>query len=262
MKAPLNVYRAVWLLTLFWLIGWYIKSAFFFPYLFDISFNYPAVNEFFPPLLRSNPEAALFYLLPVFSASSLFSENVWVHRLSALIMTVSAAVLCLHQNTYNDATFVSSFWAALWLLWFSFSFNRLDRAEEHAIILGHWIVGLMFLGGFVGKLTPEYLSGEVFRRIFTTSNGPNPLSAVLSMLKVTDSSAAFRAISLSVVAIEGILALNILVRTRFMRILSLACLPLLTLFSTWRILSVVSSLAGLLLAVGSLNNNNGKAARS
>src|SRR6185436_469088 len=83
----------------------------------------------------------------------------------------SSAVLLLHQDTHNDATFVTSFWAGVWFLWFVSQMHREDDSfVAHARSLALCVVAMIFWGGFVGKLTPEYWSGQVLADIFMEQN--------------------------------------------------------------------------------------------
>ena len=151
----------------------------------------------------------------------------------------------MHQNTYNDATFVTSFWSALWLVWLAFNGNR-EAAKVHAMALASMIVGMTFLSGFVGKLTPEYLSGEVIRNIFAVWGKQSPVNILLNNSELGAPAAAF--ITKVIILCEGALALNLVIFKRQLWIFSLCVIPMLMLFSTWRILSVTSSLTGLLFA--------------
>jgi hypothetical protein len=229
----------------FFLLGWFAKSAFFFPYLFKSVFDVPISNAFFPPFFQSNLVSVCAYVAPLSAAACFASDKLKVFQCAAVVLVISAGILCLHQNTYNDATFVISFWAALWLLWFSWCGRQ---CPAQAAVLASCVVGLMFLGGFVGKLMPRYINGEIIGRIFLEQGGESPLIFLLGAFNEGQTRTALSLIAKFVIFGEGLLALNLVVHRRIFWIASLAVIPLLILFSSWRILSVISGLIGLLVA--------------
>ena len=88
--------------------------------------------------------------------------------LYGFITFLGATVLCVHQSSYNDMTFVTAWWTALWNLWFVF---RMDDPDKHhlmrrAAFLSRLIVSIILFGGAAGKWTPEYWSGEVLYDIY------------------------------------------------------------------------------------------------
>ena len=164
--VPLN-YRVIQYAMLFWLLGWFIKISFFADYLAVYIFAIPIRHDLFPTFFVNPYVAVFFYYLPTlaFPAILLPTRNRLIF--SNLIFLGCSLVLMNHIDTYNDATFVTSFWVSLWLLWFSINSDRKDDAVHfHAKILAQCIIGMIFLGGFVGKLTPQYFSGEAFYNIF------------------------------------------------------------------------------------------------
>src|SRR5262249_29147240 len=78
-------------------------------------------------------------------------------------MVLCAAIACVHLETFFDATFVTSFWSAAWLLWFV----TLGRGEPlHASVLARAVVAVIFLWGVMGKATQGYWNGEVFYHVY------------------------------------------------------------------------------------------------
>ena len=81
---------------------------------------------------------------------------------------LSMSVLCIHQGSYNDMTFVTAWWTSLWAVWFTHRMNDADQAlvMNRAAFLSRLIISVVLLGGAVGKFTPEYWSGTVFYDIY------------------------------------------------------------------------------------------------
>jgi hypothetical protein len=241
-----------------WLIGWFCKIGFYEPYLCQVTGSCPLAHALFPPFFLNNTVSLVFYFLPVMATFSFIIDHPLVHRLNALIMLFSASVLSLHINTYNDATFVTSFWVALWLLWFAFHMTKDDGAFiEKATLLGQSIIGLVFLGGFVGKLTTDYFSGEVLYHIFIEQTQESMIGRLFSFTTQETAMMGASVLSKIIIAGEFMLAFNVVVISRSMILCSLVLIPVLTLFSTWRILSVISCLLGLLIALWYLSKEEG-----
>ena len=235
-------------MLLFFLFGWFVKIVFFGPYLFGAAFEIVIIHDFFPRFFRSNLVSAVVYPMVLLSLGCFATTKLWVLRIAAGLLVACAGILCLHQNTYNDATFVVSFWCALWLLWLSACAWREPQAKRHAATLASCIVGLMFLGGFVGKLTPAYWNGEIIGRIFLEQGGESPLTFLLPLPDGALKKIALSLIAKCIIVGEGLLALNLIVYRRQLWGISLAVIPMLIFFSSWRILSVASGLIGLLVA--------------
>jgi hypothetical protein len=94
--------------------------------------------------------------------------NQSVRRSCAWIIVFSLTVMCVHQGSYNDMTFVTAWWTALWSLWFV---HRMEKDDESTLLrkgafLSRLIISVILLGGGLGKWTGEYWSGEVFYDIY------------------------------------------------------------------------------------------------
>ena len=126
-------------------------------------------HDFFPNWLRSPDVARWAYLGSLISiALGVVSVWVWPRRFFAAVCIGCLSVLCVHQASYNDATFTTSWWTSLWLLWWT---TRMGVDEPTASLrrgafLARAIGSMILLGGAVGKWTPEYWSGEVFYDIY------------------------------------------------------------------------------------------------
>jgi len=242
-------YKIARIVIFFWLLGWYCKILFYGPYLLENIYLYPVTNEFFPKLFLNPHLSVGAYFLPLTALSVFFSNHKKTFQCASFMLVVCAAVMGVHINSYNDATFVTSFWVAVWLLWFSF---KLDDEHQHVFLharfLAQCLLGMIFLGGVVGKLTPEYFRGEIVYQIFIEQTDKSPLSWICAPLSVEAKRMMASVISKIVIMSEGVLALSPFLSFSLVCVLAFCLIPLLMLFSTWRILSVISCLLGLLFA--------------
>lgn len=246
--------RIIQTVIVFWVVGWFLKGYFLFPYVFGEVKHYPVLNSFFPEFFRNLLSLQFFYVFPLISLSLIFKRTKFSYGLTILSMLSSSAVLLLHQDTHNDATFVTSFWVALWLLWF---INGMRRPDEgflvHARSLALCLIAYIFWGGFVGKLTPEYWDGTVLTNIYL-SQEPNMLNEfVRSSLGEAGVRWVFSWVSKTVIIAEGILALSPFWPYRMVLFLGIVFMLGISLFTTWRIFSVLLCLIGLLWALRPMN---------
>ncbi len=233
---------------MFWLAGWYLKAWLFVVYLYRVIETEPWSFDFFPPIFRSPATAQLFYALPMLAGGIFLTRNIAYYRFSAWIMILSSAVLAVHQDTHNDATFVTSFWSGVWALWL------ISQADEpaavlsvHAKTLAALIVGMIFAGGFVGKLTWQYWNGTALTHIFGAYEA-GMLAEWIKHLPVSEHATTFRALSRMLIVCEGLLSLSPFFPCQF---LVCACVPLLLAFAltnTIWIYSVLMCLIGMVFA--------------
>jgi hypothetical protein len=258
-NLPKPSLKAARFLVFFWLLGWFLKWSFFGDYLFNIIVHYPFSIDSFPPFLRSPQIAQAFYILPAFAAIVFFRLQRFYFYFSAAIMMLSSAILLLHQDMHNDATFVTSFWVALWFLWFV---THMHREDDDFLIHGRslalCVVGVVFLGGFVGKLTPEYWDGKAFADIFMEQNFGLIGEWVRSHFSEHSIRYAFQWISKCVVLGEAVLSFSPFLPYRFVCYLAVPFMLGISLFTTWLIFSVLFCLMGLLLAGWQLEKNASK----
>lgn len=249
-KDTLNatVYRVFLFTTFFWIAGWMVKAIFFKPYLFSFIETYPIHHPLFPAWFKNSLVAQIAYTLPLLAVILIFSRRKIFCILSSGIFIVASLTLLWHNDTYNDATFVTSFWTALWLLWLSFNMDSQRKdLGLHAKVLAQAIVGMTFFGGFVGKLTPAYFNGDAIFYIFFAERTYWPFSWLVNF-PIDQQREIARILSLSIVAMEGFIALGPLVPFRFYAIVVPVLLLGFVIMNTWMILSVVLSLVGLLWA--------------
>lgn len=195
-----------------WLVGWMVKASFLLDLFVRVGLGTPLVVEGMPVALWHPLVPLVAYGLPFVAVPA---GIIWSGRVAAITAGVGAAcalVLSVHVAAYNDATFVTGFWAALWVAWLA---TRSDvEAEAWGPRLAQGVVSLMFLGGTLGKLTPEYLSGEVLYHIYflQKTNGIYPwLRSVLDPEALRSLASAF---SWAVIATEAALATSVFWKPR------------------------------------------------
>ena len=256
MKSNSSIIRGV---MIAWLIGWYIKGYFYFPYLFHEIAVVPIQNSFFP-VVFSNPLAAQFaYALPILIILTIFQPEPRFFRLSGYLMIFSSAILCWHKDTYNDATFVTSFWVALWLLWVSIHIKRIDAGFGlHAKMLAVSILSIVFMGGLVGKLTPEYWNGTILYHVFFVQNNHWPIFWLKKFFPLEQLRLSCAVISRLIIGAETFLSFSLFLPFRLVRFWAPLLMGGMTLFSTWKILSVLSCLMGMIWFCGRWESLNAK----
>lgn len=233
-----------------WLVGWFWKAWFFVGYYFDEIWAYRIHYAGLPRVLVHPAVAAVTWAAPVLVIAALVVPRAWTVRAAAVLMTVAAFVACLHFETFNDATFVTSFWVALWLLWFTANAARTDASLYlHARVLAQCVLALVFLGGFVGKLTGAYTTGEAFYHLYFLQKTSWPYPWLRDMLSLDTLRWFATWFSRLVILGELALALNVLAPFRIAAIGGIAVMASMVVISTWYLLSVMAALSGLMLAL-------------
>lgn len=163
----MNAWRRVFMITVaFWFAAWGIKVHFF-VWLFRSNMATDLVLGPFPELMRSTATAATLYFLPLLGLPLLYKPSPLRARALSVLMGISAAGSMMHQQFYNDATFTVLIWIAIWLFWLSFQGEREPgEAAREARITTKGMVAMIFFGGFLGKLTGAYWSGEIFEEVY------------------------------------------------------------------------------------------------
>ncbi|MGE0266954.1 MAG: hypothetical protein AB7S78_00680 [Candidatus Omnitrophota bacterium] len=156
---------------IFWLAGWFVRTLYFIEYLFVYIVRYPVHFDFFPEILQSPDVSIGIYFLPLLALPAVIRPT---HRrliAASLLLIVCSLVSLWHLDTYNDATYVTCFWVSVWMVWVAFNIRRVDYGFRClACFLAQLIVGMIFMGGAIGKMTPEYLSGEAWSNMFLKQN--------------------------------------------------------------------------------------------
>jgi hypothetical protein len=237
--------RAIRVATAGWLLGWYWKVAFNVGHLRE-SFAWPIDVPWLPSLLRSPAVAALAYALPLAGAAALWMGGRRARVAGAALLAVAAAIGCVHVELFNDATFVTSFWAALWIAWLAAAPD--DELGRHGPLLARCVVAFVFFAGAVGKLNGTYLSGEAFYHLYFVQKDSWPYGALRAGVSDGTLHALARWFSRAVIAGELGLALGPLVPHRAYVWAACAIIAFMVLSSTFYLLSVLAALAAVLVA--------------
>jgi hypothetical protein len=212
-------------------------------------------DPFFPAFLRSGTVWITTFATTVLAIGfSLFSSRTPIIRFCGVLAFAGLTVLCIHQASYNDATFTTAWWTSLWALWCAWHLDDVDQAStlRRGAFLGRLIVSLILLGGAVGKWTPEYWSGEVLFDIYFRDRD----FWLFNLLRDRFDVGALQAISMwysrGIVVVETIAGFGLwLLPPRSAAILGVTLLAGIALFSNFLLFSVLSCLIAL-SAVGFL----------
>jgi hypothetical protein len=157
-----RVVQAGIMLTLMWKWSFFVLAS-------RVYEEIPLADPFFPSVLQSIGTVRTAFLGCVFAVGlNTVTGNRTLQKICCYVTFVGASVLCLHQATYNDMTFVTAWWTSLWAMWFVRHIDDADRdrALDRAAFLSRLIISVILLGGAAGKWTAEYWSGQVFYDIY------------------------------------------------------------------------------------------------
>ncbi len=157
-----RVVQAGMLLALVWKWWFFVLAS-------RVYVEIPLVDDFFPSVLQSIWTVRIAYLGTVGAIGlNLMTGSNQRQRVYGLLTFLGSSVLCLHQTSYNDMTFVTAWWTSLWALWYVHHIDDADRDAmlRRAAFLSRLIISVILLGGAAGKWTGEYWSGEVFYDIY------------------------------------------------------------------------------------------------
>lgn len=218
-----------------------------------VYFAFPQSDSFFPEALQWSATLQLAYCFSVFGAlASIMLRSVGPLRLVILAQVAALSTLLVHQGSYNDATFLTSWWAATWCLWVAGQLNRADpritrsRAERLACV----ILSLVMLGPAIGKWTAAYWSGEVFYEIYYRGRD----FWVYNAMRQWFDDATLHSISCfhsrSVIVIESIAGLTLwALPPRVVGWIGAVLMLAIPLTNNWLLFSVTLSLLGLAMAL-------------
>ncbi|MEM1068965.1 MAG: hypothetical protein AAGI63_08730 [Planctomycetota bacterium] len=234
------------LLTLVWKWTFFVASN-------QVYHNIPLRDSFFPVWLQSAWTAQLIYLAAVTAVGvSLVTKRNGVRRVCAAAALMCTTILCIHQASYNDMTFVTAWWTCLWTLWFVFHMDDVDQSRvlRRASLLSRSIISVILLGGASGKWTAEYWSGEVFYDIYFVDRD----YWVFNLLRENFETEQLRSISMwysrKVVLVETIAGLGLwALPPRIAAATAIVLLASIALLSNFLLFSVLFALIGL-AAVG------------
>jgi len=242
----MRVYRVV-VASLLASMLWKFRAI---PLFYSIYVGVPLHDSFFPELLRSPTVLAVLFILPIVAgAAVMFISDRKFILMQALITVMTMFGLSIHQATYNDVTFMTCFWTAMWCGWFALRMN--DPAEILFAKGGRLVLlifSMIFLGGAVGKLTPGYWSGEVFYHIYFTERD----YWVFNLLRANFEPESLRAIAMvysrMVIGTELACAFLWLLPTRWGCAIGISMFFMIAVLSNTYLFSVMCCLIGLGIA--------------
>ncbi len=230
------------IVSLIWKLSYFIQAA-------RIYRLVPFEDAFFPYLLQSTFVSSAAYMIALASLMLMLVARspIWLVAASCLAV-FGLGILCIHQQAYNDVTFLTCWWSTLWCLWM---YTRIGEAVDsllpRAAFLTHLILSVIFLGGAVGKMTPGYWSGEVLYEIYFSGRD----YWVFNLLRDQFDEAALRNISCwysrLVTSTELLCAFLWLMPRRLASWLAIAVLLNIALMSNTFLFSVLTCLLGLAL---------------
>lgn len=248
--APAEVVRRAFKVALaFWLVGWLVKVHFFWPYFTWVCLDYPLVFDFFPAWAASPWVSLAAYVGPLaIGLVALGSDSSRLWRWACAALVAGSLILCIHQNSYNDATFITSFWASLWMLWLVTRGANYGEIARHGPLLAQAVVSLMFLGGAIGKLTPDYWDGTAFYHLYFQQKGNFIYPWLRSHLSEETLMMLAAAFSRAVIVGEFVVAALAWFASRQTLLLSIAVMVIVVAISTSFLFSVMGCLIGVALA--------------
>ncbi len=213
----------------------------------------PLHDSFFPAWLQSVWVLRITFLTTIIAIGfNLLIGDRPLQKACAVLTWIGASILCLHQSSYNDMTFVTAWWASLWALWYVFHVDDADQDAmlRRAALLSRSIISMILLGGAVGKWTAEYWSGDIFFDIYFLDRD----FWVFNLLRENFDEEALRVMarwySRKVVIIETVAGLTLwAMPPKWAAAIAITILLSIALLSNFLLFSVLNSLIGL-AAVG------------
>jgi len=222
-------------------------------------------DSFFPAVLQSAMTLRVVYL-GCLIAIVLSMLTIRMRRLRTLLVAlalVASTTLMLHQGSYNDMTFVTSWWSLAFALWFS-TRMEIDSPESLAVkasLLSRLLVSIVLLGGAVGKWTGEYWSGQVLYEIYFVERDFwffNLLRARLDAEPLREFATGYSRV---VIVVESLGGLIWLLPRRVAAVAGMGVFLGIGLISNYSLFSVLSPMIGL-AAVGLLSTSAEKVRRN
>lgn len=247
-SAPLRVERCFRIVAAGWLVGWFCKAGYYGRALLADDFAAPLDVAGFSSLVRHPLVIAVAWLAPLLVLPVLVWPRPRLRAAAAALLLVASLIACVHLETFNDATFVTSFWVALWLVWLTAVAPTLDDAAtlRHARLLAQCIVGVVFLGGAVGKLTPEHIDGDVLLHVYFIGKDQFPYAQLRGALSPSQLAGVACALSRIIIVAELLVAASPIFPFRVAAILGAVIMTMMLLGSSAYLVSVLACLLALL----------------
>jgi hypothetical protein len=145
------------------------------------------------------------------------------YLIAAVMLVIASLGRIWHSDQYSDATGVVFFWTACWIAWFGANIARTDRSFYiHGVTLGHGVIGLVFLGGFVGKLTADYWTGTATYALLLNHDKTLFARLAQQLLGSQQQMALARFLGRATIACEGLLAIAVFLPTRLLAVIAFA----------------------------------------
>ena len=141
------IYRVV----VAFLIASLLWKCSYYPAIYSVYTHFRMEDGFFPGPMTNTLLLAALLLIPVaFGMIIMFVRNKFWMIAHAVTTLVCMFGMCIHQGSYNDVTFLTCFWVALWCVWYTVKMGAPEKeliaqARTFAIL----IVSLIFLGGAI-----------------------------------------------------------------------------------------------------------------
>lgn len=211
----------------------------------------PLDAGFFPgPMQSARWMGGLFVATAVSTAAAILLPMFRMPM--TIVQWLGCTGLCLHQATYNDATFTTMWWTSCWSVWAA---NQMRKQAlpigtlTRAAFLSRLIVSMILLGGAVGKWTGDYWSGLVLYDIYFVDRD----FWVFNFLKQNFAAESLREIatwySRMVVVTETVFGLTLwCMPPRIAAVAGMGLLTSIALFSNFLLFSVMSCLIAMMAA--------------
>ncbi len=208
----------------------------------------PLADPFFPAILQNSHVYLLAYLASILITTlCVILDGQRENMVLRGLLSGCLFVLCIHQQTYNDVTFMTCLWTVVWSFWLVSQISRRPETElpEMATTFSHLVLSMIFLGGAVGKMTPGYWNGDVLYAIYFESRNYWFFNSIRAVVDEQSLPLVACWYSRLVIVMESVCALLWLMPARLASTLALATLFGVALLSNWYLFSVVACLAGL-----------------
>ena len=213
----------------------------------------PLFDDFFPAFLRSYEVLVGTFMSTITAiAFSIVTGNRRLRMLAGMVALIGLSILCVHQGSYNDMTFVTAWWTSLWSLWYATRMGRdaPDVLLRKASLLSRCILSMILLGGAAGKWTSEYWSGDVLYDIYFVDRDFWTFNTLRSHYDTDTLRQIATRYSQLIVVTETTFGLTLwLLPAKWAAIAGMALLTSIAVFSNFLLFSVLLSLIGL-AAVG------------
>lgn len=134
----------------------------FYWYALGVNEEFPLIDPFFPEFFTSQSVLMAAYVAAVASSVLIVVVRAKLRLLILGCLSLGGlSILCVHQNAYNDVTFLTCAWSSLWCLWLT---SRLGEAYEtlypRAAWLSHMVLSLIFFWRRRRKINARVLVGR------------------------------------------------------------------------------------------------------